>query len=303
MAACLPDAIEMSAIQCVVDAKAQLGEGTCWDPREQRLWWLDIYSKTIQSYEPATGLTQAFSTPHAPGCLAVREKGGLILAMGDGFHTFDPYTGQFHYIVDAEAQISDTRMNDGKTDRQGRFWSGTVFEAEGKAPEAIGSLYRLDADLSCHKMVERVTCSNGLAWSPDSRTMYFTDSNTPFVWAWDFHAVDGAIENRRVFIDLSSVDGVCDGATVDAEGCYWLTLPFKSKVQRYDPKGKLMHTIELPTDAPTCCEFGGKDLDVLYVTTATLRRTPEELKNHPLAGGLFAIDVGVKGLPSVPFKA
>lgn len=289
-------------IQCVVAAKALLGEGTCWDPRAQKLWWLDIYAKTIYCYEPATGLTQSFSTPQVPGCLAVREKGGLVLAMGDGFHTFDPHTGNFQHIVDAEAQMPETRMNDGKTDRQGRFWSGTVFEVQGRPPQAVGSLYRLDTDLSCHKMVEGVACSNGLAWSPDSRTMYFADSRTPYVWAWDFDALHGDIENRRVFIDLSSIDGVCDGATVDAEGCYWLTLPLKSKVQRYDPKGELIQTIELPTDTPTCCEFGGKALGVLYVTTATLRRTSEELKRQPTAGGLFAIDVGVRGLPSVPFK-
>jgi sugar lactone lactonase YvrE len=132
--------------------------------------------------------------------------------------------------------------------------------------------------------------------------MYFADSGTPYVWAWSFDATRGEIENRRVFIDLSSINGVGDGATVDAEGSYWLTIPFKGKVQKYDPKGKLMQTINLPTDTPTCCEFGGKDLDILYVTTATLRRSPKELRHQPLAGGLFAIDVGVKGLPSLAFK-
>jgi len=292
----------MIDIRCVVEAQALLGEGTCWDGAAQCLWWLDIFGQALHRYEPATGRTQTFPTPVRPGCLAVRDRGGLILAMGDGFHFFDPSTRVFQPIVDAEADLPDTRMNDGKTDRQGRFWSGTVFEAEGKTPQAIGSLYRLNTDLTCHRAAHGFACSNGLAWSPDSRTMYFTDSTTPYVWAWDFDAVDGAIENRRVFIDLSSVNGVCDGATVDAEGCYWLTLPFKSQVQRYDPKGKLMQAIELPTDTPTCCEFGGKDLDVLYVTTATLRRTPQQLQNQPLAGGLFAIDVEVKGLPSVPFK-
>jgi L-arabinonolactonase len=291
----------MTGIQCVVDAQALLGEATCWDPKAQCLWWLDIYSKAIHRYEPTTGGTRTFATPQTPGCLAVREKGGLILAMGDGFHFFDPITGQFQSIVNAEAEIPETRMNDGKTDRQGRFWSGTVFDAQDKTPRPVGALYRLDTDLSCHRTAEGVTCFNGLAWSPDSATMYFTDSRTPYVWAWDFDVPRGEIENRRVFIDLSSVNGVCDGATVDAEGCYWLTMPFKGKVQRYDPAGKLMRTIDLPTDAPTCCEFGGGNLDILYVTTATLRRTPAEIKDQPLAGGLFALDAGVKGLPACPF--
>lgn len=290
----------MIDIQCVVDAKAQLGEGTCWDPHAQCLWWLDIYGQTIHRFEPRTGQTYTFATPQRPGCLAVRDRGGLILAMGDGFHFFDPSSGQFQAIVNAEADLPETRMNDGKTDRQGRFWSGTVFEAEGKTPLPIGSLYRLNIDLTCHKAAQGFTCSNGLAWSPDSSTVYFADSATPYVWAWDFDKATGEMDRRRVFIDLSAQQGLCDGATVDAEGGYWLTMPFKGKIQRYDPSGKLMRTIELPVDTPTCCEFGGANLDVLYVTTATLNRA-SALKDQPWAGGLLAIDVGVKGLPACAF--
>jgi len=288
-------------IECVVDAKALVGEGLVWDPTAQCLWWIDIWGKRIHRYAPSSSSTEIFGTPHPPGCLAVRHSGGLVVAMGDGFYFFDPASKRFQHVVDAEAHVKETRMNDGKTDRQGRFWSGTVFDVEGVASRPIGALYRLDHDLSCHRMVDTVGCSNGLAWSPDSRTMYFTDSCTPYVWAWDFDETTGQLQNRRVFIDLSSVSGAADGATVDAEGCYWLTLPLNSQVQRYDPDGSLMRTIKLPTDAPTCCEFGGNDLGTLYVTTATLRRTPLQLKDQPLAGGLFAMDVDVKGLAAVPF--
>jgi L-arabinonolactonase len=289
-------------IECVIDAKAQLGEGPCWDWQARCLWWVDIHSKLIHRYDPLTGSSLTFSTPAPPGCVAVRQKGGLIVAMGNGFYFFDPPSGQFTSIVDVEAELSDTRMNDGKTDRQGRFWSGTMFESQGRPPRSIGSLYRLDGDLSFQRIVEGITCSNGLAWSPDSRTMYFADSATPYVWAWDFDASHGDVENRRIFIDLSSLGGVCDGATVDAEGCYWLAMPFKGKVQRYDPAGKLMQTISLPTDIPTCCEFGGKDLNILYITTAALGRSPAQLADQPAAGGVFAVDVGVKGLPACQFQ-
>lgn len=288
-------------MQCVVQAKAGLGEGPCWDSRAQCLWWLDIFGEAIHRYEPATGRTQMFRTTQRPGCLGVRAKGGLIVAMGDSFHGFDPSSGEFRRLVTVQPKVTDVRMNDGKCDRQGRFWSGTVFEADGKASQAIASLYRLDADLSCSSVVEGLTCSNGLAWSPDSRILYFTDSATPYVWACDFDGASGEIEHRRVFIDLSADEGVCDGATVDSEGCYWLTMPFKGKVRRYDPSGKLMLDIALPADTPTCCEFGGADLNVLYVTTATLGRGPEELRSQPLAGGLFALDVGVKGLAACKF--
>jgi L-arabinonolactonase len=288
-------------IQCVVRSRAGLGEGACWDSRVQCLWWLDILGQAIHRYEPAGGLTRTFATPQRPGCLGVRATGGLIVAMGKAFHLFDPSTADFQCVttVDADPEL---RMNDGKVDRQGRFWSGMMFEAQSKSARAVASLYRLDANRTCHEVLQGFVCSNGLAWSPDSRTIYFTDSSTPYVWAYDFDKDTGQVEHRRTFIDLSSQQAICDGATVDAEGCYWLTLPFKGKVQRYDPDGKLMRSIELPTDTPTCCEFGGPNLDTLYVTTATLNRSAVELEKQPWAGALLAMDVGVKGLPGCEYS-
>lgn len=292
----------MTDIECVVDAKAQLGESTYWDPASEYLWWIDIYAKAIHRFDPLTRHTETFIAPEYLGCIAVREKGGLVLTMASGFHFFDPASGHFERIVDPEADIPDNRFNDGKTDRQGRFWSGSMFEAPGKPVVKNASLYRMDTDLSVHKVAGGFGCSNGLAWSPDSRTLYYTDSHGPVVWAWDFDPATGEVENQRPFFDLSEMGGVVDGSTVDAEGCYWATIPFKGKVLRYDPAGKLMRTIEMPTDLPTCCEFGGRDLDVLYVTTAIYNRTPEQLAGQRNPGGLFAIDVGVKGLPLVPFR-
>jgi L-arabinonolactonase len=291
----------VTEVHCVIDAKAILGEGTFWDTREKVLWWIDIWAPSIHRYDPATGQDRTWTAPEYLGCLATRRSGGLVVTMTSGFFSFDPAAGRFDPIIDPEAAIADTRFNDGKTDRQGRFWSGTMFEARDKPPRKIGSLYRLDADLSCHKMVEGIGCSNGLAWSPDSRTMYHTDSHTTLVWAWDFDAPTGAIDNRRVFIDVAETGGVVDGSTVDAEGCYWTTLPVTGKVCRYDPDGRLMRTIQLPTDLPTCVGFGGNDLDILYCTSAVLRRPPDAIKGAALAGGLFAIDAQVKGLPEAPF--
>jgi sugar lactone lactonase YvrE len=283
----------MTDIVCVVDARTELGEGTLWDPGAGVLWWVDIWGKAIHRYDPASGADTVFDAPEYVGSVGVRARGGLIVALADGFHFFDPLTGAFEKIVDPEADKPDTRFNDGKPDRQGRFWSGTVFEDPPRPTEFIGALYRLDSDLSCHRMVEGIGSSNGLAFSPDSRILYFADSLAARVWAWDFDPATGDIENRRVFIDSTATGGLPDGATVDAEGCYWTTLPESGKLARYDPDGKLMRTIMMPTAIPTCCEFGGKDLDILYVTTARLRK----IRDQPLAGGLFALDVGVKGLP------
>jgi len=292
----------MTQIDCVVDAKAQLGEGTYWDPQARVLWWIDIYGKAIYRFDPKSGRSERFEVPEFLGCLAVRERGGLVLTLTSGFYFFDPGTGKLQAIADPESDLDNTRFNDGKTDRQGRFWSGSMFEAPGTPARRIAALYRLDPDLSVHKMVDGIGCSNGLAWSPDSRTMYFTDSHGPIVWAWDFDPATAEIANRRTYVDLSFLNGIGDGATVDVEGCYWLTIPFKGKVLRFDPAGKLMRTIDMPTDLPTCCEFGNDDLDVLYVTSAILRRQPGQLAGQRNPGGLFALDVGVKGLPLVPFK-
>ena len=177
-----------------------------------------------------------------------------------------------------------------------------MFEAPGKPVEFIGSLWRLDPDLTVHRMIEGVGCSNGLAWSPDSRTMYFSDSHTPIVRAYDFDPASGEIANPRTFVDLTDTGGIADGATVDAEGCYWVTVPVTGRVDRYDPEGKLIETIRLPTDLPTCCEFGGPDLDILYVTTAVLRRPEAHFRGQRHPGGLFAVHAGVKGLTLPPFR-
>jgi sugar lactone lactonase YvrE len=286
----------MVDIVCVLDAGAELGEGTFWDAAAQVLWWVDIWGRLIHRFDPATGRDEAFQTPREVGCVAVRAAGGLVVTLADGFHFFDPATGSFTPIVDPEADRIGTRFNDGKTDRQGRFWSGTVFEAPGLPIRPAGALYRLDADLTCHRMVDGIASSNGLAFSPDSRTMYFADSQGGFVWAFDFDAATGDIGQRRVFIDFRDSGGCCDGATVDADGCYWSTLPESGKLCRFDPDGRLMRTIVLPTSIPTCCEFGGPDLDILFVTTARLRKL-----TAPPAGNLFAIDVGVRGLALPPF--
>ena len=287
----------MTEVVCVVDAGAELGESTLWDADGKVLWWLDIWGSRIHRYDPATGRNDTWTCPSYPGCLGLREKGGLVISLVNGFHFFDPAVGTFEPIADPEAAEPATRFNDGKPDRQGRFWSGTMFEVPDRPIAFIGALYRLDPDLSVHRMVGGIGCSNGLAWSPDSRTMYFADSHAGTVWAYDFDPATGDIGGRRVFIDMSDSGGIADGATVDAEGCYWVTVPPTARVCRYDPAGRLMQAVTLPTDLPTCCEFGGGDLDILYVTTAARTR-----RNQPHAGGLFAVDVGVKGLPLPPFK-
>ncbi len=289
----------MARVTCVLDSRSFLGEGPLWDPREQVLWWVDIKNRLVHRTDPAAGVTAQWSAPEDLGCLAVRARGGLVVTMTSGFYFFDPVGGGFEPIVDPEADQPENRFNDGKPDRQGRFWAGTMHDPHIRAS---GALYRLDPDLHCHRMVDGIHVSNALAWSPDSRTMYYADSLAYCVWAWDFDAASGGIANRRVFIDTRPTGGVPDGATVDADGCYWLTLPRTGNIVRYDPAGQPMQTITLPTDLPTCVMFGGRDLDILYCTSATLGRGEAELAGQTGAGGLFAIEAGVKGLPEAHFR-
>lgn len=289
----------MTEVTCIVDCRADLGEGPLWDVGRQVLWWVDITRRQIHCTD-AHGHDRVFPAPHDLGCLAVRSGGGLAVTMRNGFHFFDPDTGVFTPIRDPESDIPENRFNDGKPDRQGRFWAGTMHES---ARHPTGALYRLDTDLSCHRMVSSVHCSNGLAWSPDSRTMYYADSARATVWAWDFDPASGSIENRRVLIDTTELGGVPDGAAVDIEGCYWLTVPRTGKIVRYDPQGGAMRTITLPTDLPTCVTFGGPNLDILYCTTAVLGRGEAELAGQHAPGGLYAIDPGVRGIAEVTFAA
>jgi L-arabinonolactonase len=291
----------MYEVECVVDSNSLLGEGPVWDPKESVLWWLDIYGRKIHRFNPADGSNVTWNSPEELGCIGLRANGGLIVTRKTGFYFFDPATGQFEAIIDPEAHLPETRFNDGKTDRQGRFWAGTMFEVPGRETEYIGGLYRMDGDRSVHKMISGVSCANGLAWSPDSRRMYFADTWSRKVWRYDSDPDTGAIDNRQEFIDVAELNGLPDGATVDAEGCYWLTVPLTFQVCRFDPDGQLMRSIQLPTDHPSCCEFGGPNMNDLYVTTARLRRPDEFFRDQRNAGGLFVIHTDVKGIPNTPF--
>ena len=289
-------------IDCVVDARAELGEGTIWDPVEGVLWWIDIYGPTIYRYDPETGENRGWRAPEYLGCIGLRAAGGLVVTMASGFHFFDPDSGAFAAIEDPESDMKDTRFNDGKPDRFGNFWSGTMFEAADKDPVRIGSLYRLDKKGRVVRMLDGIGCANGLAWSPDGRIMYFTDSHTSLVWAFDYAPEGGQISNRRVYLDLTDRDYIVDGSTVDAAGNYWLTVPFKGKVLAFDPEGRQIAEVDMPCDLPTCCEFGGPTLETLYVTTARYRRSDAELAGQTAPGGLFAVTgLGTRGLVLPPY--
>jgi len=287
----------MSAVECVVDARNVLGESVIWHPVERRLYWVDVRAPALYRLEADAKVT-AFPLPALAGGLVPRASGGLAIALQDGFYTVDTKTGRVERIVDPEPDRPENRINDGRCDRAGRFWAGSMHVTR---REPLGSLYRLDADRSVRKMRDGITVPNSLCFSPDDRTMYLADTYANFILAYDFSLADGAISNPRTFVDTTSHGGHPDGSCVDADGCIWNAEYRGGRVVRYTPQGKIDRVIELPVSQPTCCCFGGERLDILYVTSSRQRMEPAELARQPLAGGLFAVRPGVSGLPEAQY--
>ncbi len=287
----------MTSVTCVHDAKALLGEGPFWDVTDQRLYWVDIKRHLIHRFDATSGRDESWSTPEDIGSLAVRERGGLVVALKSGFYFYDLDTGTATPAALPTGHADHNRFNDGKTDRQGRFWAGSMDDNE---KEPSGGLFRLHHDSQCEQFVDGIVCSNSLCWSPDSRTMYYADSLQRTVWAWDFEPDTGTISNRRPFVSVT--ESFPDGATVDSEGFLWLALWDGWQVKRFDPSGRLERSVKLPVQRPTCPMFGGPNLDVVYVTSASIGLSEQQLKEQPLAGGLFAFEADVRGLPEMRFK-
>jgi sugar lactone lactonase YvrE len=285
-----------SSLRCVHEAAAELGESPFWDTRSQTLFWVDIPNRRIHNHDPATGSNAAWRTPEEIGCVATHGDGGLIVALRKGFHRFSIATGTVSPIFVSADEPQSNRFNDGRTDRQGRFWCGSMDDRE-QSPS--GGLYRLDTNGRCERLVEGIICSNALCWSPDGTVMYFGDSVRGVVWYWDFDPGSGAISNRRVFAEVPASTGMPDGATVDAEGYVWIAHWGGWRVVRYDPGGRIDRVLMVPVSQPSCPAFGGRDLETLYITSAAIGVAAPV--REPLAGGLFAVDVGVKGIAEVAY--
>jgi sugar lactone lactonase YvrE len=288
----------MTDVRCVANPQALVGEGPVWDDRRQALWWIDVKNPRLFRYDPASGENLELAMPERIGCVALREGGGLIGAFMSGFKWIDPDTGAITPILDPESHRPGNRFNDGKCDRRGRLFAGTMDNAE---VACTGTLYRLDPDLSVHVMAIDVHLSNGLGWSPDDRVLYYTDSLRRTIWAYDYELETGAVANRRVFARVPQEAGVPDGLCVDAEGFVWSAHWGGWRLTRYAPEGRIERVVELPVPQPSCPVFGGPDLGVLYVSSAAIGMTPADFARAPDGGGLFALDVGARGLPAGRF--
>ena len=288
----------MDEIEVVVDARAELAEGPTWVAEAERLLWVDIMAGRVHTCDPATGADTFAEIGQPVGAAVTRTGGGLALAVRDGFMLLDPGDGEPRLAAAVEADNPGTRMNNGICDAAGRFWAGTM--AIDERPGA-GALYRLDADLTVTRVVEGVTISNGTGWSLDGRTMYYTDSPTHRVDAFDFDPASGAIENRRPLLTIPDDLGVPDGMAVDAEGFLWIAVYGGGCVRRHAPDGRLERVVELPVSQVTSCCFGGVELDELYITSAAQTLSPERRELEPLAGAVFRLRPGVHGRPEGTF--
>ena len=288
-----------TGVELLVDAHAQVGEGPLWDEERQVLYWVDILSSLLYIYDPATGENRVLDVGRHVGTVVTRASGGLMLAVREGFASFDLETQELTLIANPEAHITGNRFNDGKCDPAGRFWAGTMAY---ESPSNQGSLYRLDTDFSVHKIFGDVAISNGIIWSLDHTTMYYIDTLRKNVRAFDYADDTGDISNERVIINVPEEIGMPDGMAIDSEGMLWVAHYGGSCVSRWNPNtAQLLEKIDLPVTQVTACAFGGPNLDILFITSAAQELDAAELARQPLAGGLFSIKTPYQGVPSFRF--
>lgn len=286
-------------VEVVLQARASVGEGPVWDERTSTLVWVDIMNNSVHVFDPASAQDRAVDVGQPVGAAALRESGGLVLALRDGFAVMDADLDNLRWVARVEDDVPTNRMNDGKCDAAGRFWAGTMaFEVT----PGVGCLYRLDPDYRVSRVVTDVTLSNGLDWSADNRRMYYIDSTTQRVDAFDFDLERGLLGERRPVIRVPKEVGLPDGMTVDAQGGLWVAMHGGGAVHRYTSDGRLDRVVRVPARQVTCCAFGGRDFGDLFITSMTYGQSPEALSDQPLAGALFRARPGVRGRPSFRFR-
>ena len=286
----------MMQVEHFLNIKSKLGECPLWHPEEELLYWVDIEGECFHRYSPETGKGDTVHVGQPIGCLAFRASGGLVLGLKDGLAFWDQETITIEIIENPEGGRSNARFNDGKVGPGGCFWAGTLGEDDQSC------LYKLDPDGSIHIMETGIQISNGIGWSPDQKTMYYTDSPKRVIYAYDFDLDGGSIRNRRNFVNVPVEDGFPDGLTVDSEGFVWSAHWDGWRLTRYDPNGKIERIVYLPVQRPTSCTFGGRDLDQLFITSAWTGLSESERQEQPLAGDLFLHQADVKGQKEFKFR-
>jgi len=285
----------MSAIECVLKIRSILGEGPLWDEAEKRLYWLDLRKPAIYRFDPATGKNSKIkaSLRGYIGGMVLRAKGGMMAVDQRGIFALDPKTGQMRPFAKPAKDMRQLWFNDAKCDRQGNLWTGVGDRKEAKP---IGVFYRVGHKGKVTKVDSKFICPNGPAFSPDGRICYFADSYACKIYRYDIDPATGKVGPRHLFAAVPEGQGVPDGMTVDAEGGVWSCQWDGWRITRYSPDGRVDRVIDMPVPRPTAVEFGGEDLATLYITSASVDLSREQLKQAPLSGSVFACDPGMRGL-------
>jgi sugar lactone lactonase YvrE len=284
----------MTEVQCVLDARAELGECPVWSAREQVLYWVDIRAPALHRLDPGSGATCSWPMPSRIGSFGLRDAGGAVVALVDAFHLLDFATGALSFLA-GPVHVPGTRFNDGKVSPDGRFFAGTMDEEQLARP--IAALHRLDPDGTLTRVVDGLVVSNGLAWSADGRTMFHSDSKAQVVWTYDYDLDTGAVGSRRELARPTEAQGRPDGAATDEKGYYWSAGISAGVLNRWGPDGVLDRSIPLPCSNPTAPCFGGPDLRTIFVTSLRHDLPAAVLTDKPLSGGIFAVRVDVPGVP------
>jgi sugar lactone lactonase YvrE len=279
--------------------RAVLGECPLWDSRTGTLYWVDFTAGTVFAQAADAGETMAVDVATEVSCVGLTDDPRVLIAgLRTGWHLLDTRTGAKTFLADPEAGRPACRFNDGAVDPAGRFWTGSLEESQ---TEPVGRLYRLDGDGGYTAADQGFSCSNGMDWSPDGRWMYFVDSYYRVIYRYAFDVESGTIADRRVFADTSSMKGVPDGLRVDAAGEVWCAFWGGAHLTRFTPGGAVAEVVPVPVPQPSSIAFGGPGLSTLYVTSASIDLTEDELAERPLSGAVLSLTVGTPGQAAVPF--
>jgi sugar lactone lactonase YvrE len=289
-------------IDRVGEIACAVGESPLWDGRRSLWYWVDITARAVWRLDPASGALHAWHAREMVACIALDEQGDLIAGMESGISRLRPGDTLEAALLAAPAEsMAWQRFNDGRCDRQGRFWSGTMALDMTDAP-ATGRLYRYSAGQGISApVVTGLVTQNGLAWSPDGRTMYLSDSHASrrVVWAFDYDVDDGTPSRQRVFVDMAQHPGRPDGAAMDIDGCYWTCANDAGMLHRFTPEGRLDRSIALPVAKPSMCSFGGPDMRTMLVTSISAGAPSDDR----LAGAVLLLEPGVAGMPEQRFRS
>jgi len=292
-------------MELVGNISSILGEGPVWDAKEGFIYWIDILNGHLHSYQPNSKIQRTIQLEQMIGSYALSSNGEIIAALKEGIYWVNKQTGHKEFIIQPEIKLPNNRFNDGKCDPAGRFWAGTMSISEDKE---AGSVYVFEKNkdssrIDSKKVISNVTISNGMAWSRDGGTFYYIDTPTSEIVAFDYDLNTGQVHNKRVIICIPTKQGYPDGMTIDTEGMLWVAHWGGWKVSRWNPNtGKELHSISIPAAKITSCTFGGEHLTDLYITSAKVGLSEQELLEQPFAGALFVVpNCGFQGYSAEEF--